>query len=95
MQQLFEPPIATPPQERAIIGTFSVAPIKGQLLMELVKRVRADPEAIATYGLQDYVRLMFADEDDMVRSVTVHVFGKALCKVPSTCDRQIQPAGRS
>ena len=70
-QQLRNPLSASPPQQRALLGTLASAPMKGQLLTELVKRVRANPVAIAQYGLEDYVRSLFTKEDDMVRSVTV------------------------
>ena len=55
-------------QEPAVRDAVFFSPLKGQLLAELAKRVRANPAAIAQYGLQDHVRSIFAEETEMVRS---------------------------
>ena len=65
-------------------GAVTGAPVKGQLLTELVKRVRANPAAVAQLDLQEHVKAMFVEDDEVVRLAAKPLV--VLC-----CERHLNP----
>ena len=64
-------------QELARQSASSCATVRGQLLVELVKCVRADPEAITKHGLQRHVFAALHHQDEPVSPFGVLVIHSA------------------